>query len=86
LATTKFSCKVHSNVFGIDRGSGTLAGKPLSEPLDRKSLAAKISTVKCVTVMVTQEKCVTDMVTQEYVTRFAMQAAEATNALAVVGR
>jgi hypothetical protein len=30
-------------------------------------------------------KCVTGMVKQEYVTRFAMQAAETTNALAIFG-
>jgi GTP1/Obg family GTP-binding protein len=64
-AATKFSSEVHPNVFGIDRGSGTLG--------------AKSSTVKRVTEMVT-------MVTKEYVRRFAMQAADATNALAVLGR
>ena len=42
----------------------------------RRSLGAKSGTVKCLT----------KMVTQKYVTRFAMQAAEATTALAIVGR
>jgi hypothetical protein len=76
LAATKFSSKVHPNVFGIDRGSGTLGGKPFGELLDGRSLGAKGSTVNCVT----------EMVTQEYVTCFAMQAAEVANALAVLGR
>jgi hypothetical protein len=76
FATTKFSSKIHPNVFGIDRGSGTLGGKPFGEPLDGRSLEAKSSTVKCVT----------EMVTQEYVIRFAMQAAETMNALALFGR
>jgi hypothetical protein len=37
LAANKFSSKVHSNVFGIDRGTGTLGGKPFGEPLDGRS-------------------------------------------------
>jgi hypothetical protein len=76
FAATKVSSKVHPNVFGIDHGSSTLGGKPFGEPLDWRSLGAKSGTVKCVT----------KMVTQEYVARFAMQAAEATNAFAVLGR
>jgi hypothetical protein len=76
LPATKFSSKVHPNVFGIDRGFGTLSGKPFGEPLNGRSLGAKSSSVNCVT----------KMVTQEYVLRFAMQATETTNALAVLGR
>jgi hypothetical protein len=57
-------------------GPAPLCGKPFSELLDGRSLGAKSSTVKRVT----------EMVTQEYVTFFAVQAAEATNALAVLGR
>jgi hypothetical protein len=45
LAATKFSSKVHPNVFGIDRGSGTLGGKPFSESLDGRSLRANNSIV-----------------------------------------
>jgi hypothetical protein len=75
LAATKFSSKVHPNVFGIDRGSGTLGCKPFGELLDGRSLGAKGSTVNGVTEMVTQ-----------YVKCFAMQAAEVANALAVLGR
>ena len=59
--------KITMNTFGIDRGASNLGGKPFGEPLDGRSLGAKSSTLKCVT----------EMVTQEYVTRFAMQAAEA---------
>jgi hypothetical protein len=76
LATTKFPSKVHPDVFGIDSGSGTLGGKPFGDPLDRRSLGAESSTIECVT----------EMVAQEYITRFAMQSAEATNALAIFGR
>ena len=65
LAATKFSAKIHPNIFGIDRWSGALCG----EPLDGRSFGAKSTTVK---------EYVTEMVTQEYVPRFAMQAAEAT--------
>jgi hypothetical protein len=74
LAATQFSSKVHPNAFGIDRGSGTLGGKPFVEPLDGRSLEAKSSTVRRFT----------EKVMQEYVTCFAMQAAEATNALPVL--
>jgi hypothetical protein len=76
LAATKLSSKVHPNVFGVNHWSSTLSGKPFGEPLDGRSLGMKSGTVKCVT----------KMVTQEYVTRFAMQAAEATNTFAVLGR
>jgi hypothetical protein len=48
LAETKFSSKVHPNVFGIDHGSGILNGKPFGESLGWRNLGAKSSTVKCV--------------------------------------
>jgi hypothetical protein len=34
LAATKPPSKIHPNIFGIGRRSGTLGGKPPSEPLD----------------------------------------------------
>jgi hypothetical protein len=46
LAATKFCSKVHPSVYGIDRGSGTLDGKPFGEPLDWRSLGAKSGAVK----------------------------------------
>jgi hypothetical protein len=55
LAATKFSSKIHPNVFGIDRGSGTVGSKPFGEPLNGRSLGAKGSIVKYVTEMVTSE-------------------------------
>jgi hypothetical protein len=42
--TTKFPSKVHPNIFGIDRGSGALGGKPFGDPLDKSSLGAESST------------------------------------------
>jgi hypothetical protein len=50
--------------------------RQLEIPFDGRILKAQSSTVKRVA----------EIVTQEYLTRFAMQAAEATNALAVFGR
>jgi hypothetical protein len=76
LAAAEFPSKVHPNVFGIDHRSSALGGKPFGEPLDGRSLRARISNAKRVA----------EMVTQAYVTCSAMQAAEATNALAIVGR
>jgi hypothetical protein len=75
LVATKFPSKGHPNTFGIDRKSGALSGKPFAEPVDGRSHGAKGSAVMCAT----------EMVTQENVARFAMQAAEATNAHVIFG-
>jgi hypothetical protein len=37
LAASKFSSKVHPNVYGVDHGSGALGGKPFGNPLDGRS-------------------------------------------------
>jgi hypothetical protein len=55
LAATKLPSKIHPKVFRIDRGSGTLGGKPFGEPPDGRSLGAKSITVKYYTKMVGQE-------------------------------
>jgi hypothetical protein len=42
LAATQFPSKVHPNIFGIGHRSGALGDKPFGEPLDGRSLRAKL--------------------------------------------
>jgi hypothetical protein len=62
-------------LFGIDRRPNAVCGNPFAKPLDGRSPGAKSRIAKRVA----------EIVTKEYVTRFAMEAADATNVLAIVG-
>jgi hypothetical protein len=76
LAATKFPSRIRANAFGINRRSGAPDVKSCGEPFDGRSLGAKSTTVNRVT----------GVVAREYVTYFAMQAAKAADALAILGR